>query len=185
MTRCVALFRGINVGRAKRIAMADLRGVLESLGYTRVRTLLNSGNAVFDVTNAASGAPASALLRHAQAIRAAVHVALKVDAHVVVKSAKDIAAIVAGNSFATDEPSRLLVAMTQDAKALDALRAIGRAQWSVDEAIVGPYAAYVWCPDGVLESKAGTALLKVLADTGTTRNWATVLKIHELLQAPG
>ena len=111
--------------------------------------------------------------------------ALKVDAHVVVKSAKDIAAIVAGNSFATDEPSRLLVAMTQDAKALDALRAIGRAQWSVDEAIVGPYAAYVWCPDGVLESKAGTALLKVLADTGTTRNWATVLKIHELLQAPG
>ena len=52
MARCVALFRGINVGRTKRIAMADLRGVLESLGYTRVRTLLNSGNAVFDVTNA-------------------------------------------------------------------------------------------------------------------------------------
>ena len=185
MTRCVALFRGINVGRTKRIAMADLRGVLESLGYTRVRTLLNSGNAVFDVTNAASGAPASAPLRHAQVIRAAVHVALKVDAHVVVKSAKDIAAIVAGNSFATDETSRLLVAMTQDAKALDALRERADAKWSADEAIVGPHAAYVWCPDGVLESKAAKALLTGLAETGTTRNWATVLKIHELLQAPG
>ena len=47
MPRYVALFRGINVGKAKRIAMADLRALLEKLGYTDVRTLLNSGNAVF------------------------------------------------------------------------------------------------------------------------------------------
>jgi uncharacterized protein (DUF1697 family) len=43
----VALLRGINVGKAKRVAMADLRAAIESLGYTDVRTLLNSGNAVF------------------------------------------------------------------------------------------------------------------------------------------
>ena len=47
MPRYVALFRGINVGKAKRIAMADLRALLEKLGYTDVKTLLNSGNAVF------------------------------------------------------------------------------------------------------------------------------------------
>ena len=43
----VALLRGINVGTAKRVAMADLRGVLTGLGYDDVRTLLNSGNVVF------------------------------------------------------------------------------------------------------------------------------------------
>ena len=43
----VALLRGINVGKAKRVAMADLRGLMEELGYTEVRTLLNSGNVVF------------------------------------------------------------------------------------------------------------------------------------------
>ena len=43
----VALLRGINVGTAKRIAMADLRGVMTGLGYSDVRTLLNSGNVVF------------------------------------------------------------------------------------------------------------------------------------------
>ena len=48
MTRFVALFRGINVGKAKRIAMADLRKLLESMDYTGVATLLNSGNAVFE-----------------------------------------------------------------------------------------------------------------------------------------
>ena len=45
--RYVALLRGINVGRAKRIAMGDLRAVVERLGFTEVRTLLNSGNVVF------------------------------------------------------------------------------------------------------------------------------------------
>ena len=43
----VALLRGINVGSAKRIAMADLRALVEGLGFRDVRTLLNSGNIIF------------------------------------------------------------------------------------------------------------------------------------------
>jgi hypothetical protein len=45
-TGFVALLRGVNVGRANRVTMAQLRELLESLGYSGVRTLLNSGNAV-------------------------------------------------------------------------------------------------------------------------------------------
>ena len=45
--RYVALLRGINVGRAKRVAMADLRALLAELGYRDPRSLLNSGNLVF------------------------------------------------------------------------------------------------------------------------------------------
>ena len=45
--RHVALIRGINVGHAKRVAMADLRKLFEDLGYREVRTLGNSGNVVF------------------------------------------------------------------------------------------------------------------------------------------
>ena len=48
MSGCyVALLRGINVGRAKRVAMADLRALFEQLGFGDVRTLLNSGNVGF------------------------------------------------------------------------------------------------------------------------------------------
>ena len=43
----VALLRGVNVGRAKRVPMADWRALLEELGCEGVRTILNSGNAVF------------------------------------------------------------------------------------------------------------------------------------------
>ncbi len=177
MARFVALFRGINVGKAKRIAMADLRALLESLGYSEVKTLLNSGNAVFD----APDAPAA---RHAQGIRDAVAKQLGVDALVIVKSAKDVAAIVAGNPLAAvaTDPSRLLVAVTDQAGTLAGLDAIARTGWGADEVRLGKHAAYLWCPDGILASKAGTALLKGLADRGTTRNWATIEKLHLMLQ---
>ena len=55
----VAFFRGINVGRAKRIAMADLRVLVEGLGHTGVRTVLNSGNVVFTRPASAKGDPAA------------------------------------------------------------------------------------------------------------------------------
>jgi len=53
--RRVALLRGINVGRAKRLAMADLRALVEDLGYGDVRTLLNSGNIIFTVPRTKRG----------------------------------------------------------------------------------------------------------------------------------
>jgi len=178
MPRFVALFRGINVGKAKRIAMADLRELLESLGYTQVQTLLNSGNVVFE----SSGEFAD---RHAHGIRDAVAKQLGVDALVVVKSAREIAAIVAGNKLAAvaTDPSRLLVGVTTQGAGMKELEALGRTGWGEEEVLVGKHAVYAWCPNGILKSKAGTALLKGLADSGTTRNWATIEKLNELLRA--
>jgi uncharacterized protein (DUF1697 family) len=179
MTRYVALFRGINVGKAKRVAMADLRALLARLGFTDVRTLLNSGNAVFTADTLPTR-------RLATTIRRAVHEKLGIDAHVVVKSAKEVAAIVAGNALdgiATD-PSRLLVAIAGDAKALSKVRALGKLPWGAERIHVGTNAAYLWCANGILESKAAVALLGGLKEAGTTRNWATMRKIHSLMAEP-
>ena len=176
MARYVALFRGINVGKAKRVAMADLRALLEKLGYADVVTLLNSGNAVFT----ANAEPAA---RMPPRIREAVRKKLGVDALVVVKSDKEVAGIIAGNALAkiaTDD-SKLLVAVTNDAKGLAAVKALMNATWGAEKIHVGKHAAYVWCANGILESKAAVALLKNLAVTGTTRNWGTLNKIHALL----
>lgn len=177
MTRYVALFRGINVGKAKRIAMADLRALLESLGYSRVQTLLNSGNAVFD-------GPTAIASKHAQQIQAAVLAELGVDALVIVKSAKDIAAAIDGNALtavATD-PSRLLLAFMSDARTLAALQSMADAEWGAEQVHIGKHAAYVWCANGILESKVAVALLKNLGQSGTTRNGSTVEKIYALMQ---
>ena len=178
MPRYVALFRGINVGKAKRIAMADLRALLEKLGYSRVRTLLNSGNAVFS----ADATPAAKL---AQRIRAEVAKQLGVDALVIVKAERDIAGMIAANALAriaTDD-SRLLVAMTNDTKAIAALKKFAGRKWGEERMHVGKHAAYLWCANGILESKVAEALLTELKDIGTTRNWSTLNKIHALMRA--
>jgi uncharacterized protein (DUF1697 family) len=49
MPTFVALLRGINVGKSKRIPTQALRVLLCGLGYFNVAMLLNSGNAVFRV----------------------------------------------------------------------------------------------------------------------------------------
>ena len=61
--RRVALLRGINVGRAKRISMGDLRALFAGLGYGDVRTLLNSGNIVFTVAKRNAGDQADRIER--------------------------------------------------------------------------------------------------------------------------
>jgi len=180
MPRYVALFRGINVGKAKRIAMADLRALLAKLGYTDIQTLLNSGNAVF------TGAAGSAA-QHAERIRTAVSRKLGVDALVIIKSRKDLDGIVAGNALqdlATDA-SRLLVAVTNHPRELVKVAQLAKIAWGDERLHVGKHAAYMWCANGILESKLAVALLKDLDEAGTTRNWATLNKIHALLTGPG
>lgn len=86
MTTFVALLRGVNIGKAKRVPMAEFRKLLVALGHTDVATLLDSGNAVF---RSKSGAPA----RIASDIAAAISARLKVEVPVIVKSAKEFAAI--------------------------------------------------------------------------------------------
>jgi uncharacterized protein (DUF1697 family) len=176
MSRYVALFRGINVGKAKRIAMADLRDLLGKLGYGDARTLLNSGNAVFT-------ADAQPVARIAARIRSEVAKKLGVDALVIVKSASEVASVIKGNALAkvATDGSRLLVAMAQDAEKIAVLKKIARQDWGDEQVHVGKHAAYLWCANGILESKAAVALLGALEGTGTTRNWSTLSKIHALM----
>jgi len=167
--RYVALWRGINVGKAKRLAMADLKALLTELGATNVATLLNSGNAVFDVKKKLS----------ADKIRAVVAEKLGVDAVVILKTATEWAAIAAANLIAEgDDPSRLLVAIPADATALQAAASI--VADNGERFVVTADAAYLWCGNGILESKAAVLLLKKLGEAGTTRNWATVGKLNTL-----
>jgi uncharacterized protein (DUF1697 family) len=176
MPRYVALFRGINVGTARRIAMADLRALLAKLKFTEVQTLLNSGNAVFS----ASSGPVAAL---AQGIHDAVERKLGIDVLVIVKSATDIRNVIDGNELANIavDGSRLLVVLTNHRKHLTALTVVAAKDWGDERVHVGKHAAYLWCANGILESKAGAALLKNLESIGTTRNWATLNKIHALM----
>lgn len=182
----IALLRGVNVGGAKRVPMADWRSLMVELGYTRVATILNSGNAVFHAT----GGGASAARKHAAAIAQGLATRLKVEVPVIVKSARELEAIVAGNTLAheaTAQPgfdaSRLLVTFAPDAAVLAGLAPVAALVRPPEQFVIGPHAAYLHCASGILESQAGEALLGKMGRAVTTRNWATTLKLHALANA--
>ena len=175
----VALLRGINVGRAKRVAMADLRAVVEDLGFTGARTLLNSGNVVFaaTATTLKRGDPATRIER-ALVARAGVA------ARVTVLVAAEVAAILAQNPLVREarrEPARFLVAVLRDPADRARLAALAREDWAPEAIALGPRCAYLWCPDGILDSRLVTALDRALKDGATSRNWATMEKLQALL----
>ena len=95
--------------------------------------------------------------------------------------AATLAATSSGADPMASDPSRLIVAMAQDSRAIAGLRGWATRTWGEERVHVGRHAAYLWCAHGILESSAAEALLTDLAGTGTTRNWATLSKIHALL----
>jgi uncharacterized protein (DUF1697 family) len=171
----VALLRGINVGRAKRIAMADLRALVESLGYGDVRTLLNSGNVVFTVPGTAKGDVASR-------IQKAIEAQLGVSSRVTVITAAELDTIVEENPLLeiAHDPSRLLVAVLNDKADRKRLEPLLKEDWTPDALAVGQRVAYMWCASGLLESRLADTVGRLLRDAVTTRNWATILKLHAL-----
>jgi uncharacterized protein (DUF1697 family) len=181
MKRHIALLRGINVGKAKRVPMADLRALMETLGYAGVRTLLNSGNAVFD---AKGGPPAG----HANKIRAAILAHTGVDCEVIVKTAADIAAAIAEHPLKhhADDDSRLLVMFVQEQASLDLLQPLVDGDWAPEAFAVGAHAAWLWCANGIIESRIAKAAGKALGTRGTARNWATLEKLDAMARTePG
>jgi uncharacterized protein (DUF1697 family) len=175
----VALLRGINVGRAKRVAMADLRALLDRLGYADVRTLLNSGNVVFR----AAGVTAD---KAAARIEGAIATELGVSSRVTVLTAADLAGIVADKPDfkKASDPSRLLVAVPSKAADRARLAPLQKQSWTPELLAVGSRAAYLWCPEGIVDSPLATAVGRVLGDGVTSRNWATLTKLHALTQDP-
>jgi uncharacterized protein (DUF1697 family) len=175
----VALLRGINVGRAKRVAMADLRALVEGLGYEGVRTLLNSGNVVF-------AARPSDRRDHAARIEKALDQELRVAARVTVLPAVAVAAVIRENTLLdkAKDPTRLLVTVFREDEHREKLRELARRAWSPDAITVGRHAAYVWCAHGLLESPLFLEIGKALGDGITSRNWATMTKLQALLDGP-
>ena len=129
MQTWIALLRGINVGKAKRVPMAELRGLLEGLGYTNVATLLNSGNAVFR----AQGRSAASV---AAAVEAAIAKRFGFEVPVVIRTAAELKAIVRENPLGdrAADPSRTLVAF---AGTPEALRALATSPGSTSRSTVG------------------------------------------------
>jgi uncharacterized protein (DUF1697 family) len=176
----VALLRGVNVGTAKRIAMKDLRGVVEGLGFRDVVTLLNSGNVVFT-------APAGRDATVATRIEGAILKRLGVATRVTVWTGEEVADAIRRNPFGSmaDNPSRLLLMAFNDAATPASLRRLLDMSWEPEALALGKNVAYLWCADGIANGRLWTEANRAIGAGGTARNLTTMTKLLALVDAAG
>ena len=167
MTVYVALLRAVNVGGTGKLSMADLRRIAEGLGFDSPRTYIASGNLLFrsnDSETKVQGKLEAALTTH-----------LGKSATVVVRTAAEMAVVVAANPF-KDAPGRRVLATFLSAK--PPKNAIEEARFVDGERLaLGKREIYVdYCG-----TMLGRAKLKIpAAAAGTARNMNTVAKLAEL-----
>ncbi len=184
----VALLRGLNLGGHKKVAMADLREVVTSLGHADVATYIQSGNVVFSTGQADNEALAAGLEQ-------AIAETLGVQARVVVLSREELAQVVRDNPY-SDEPNLRAVhaVFLSGQPGPEVTERVAGAQQQVarqgnrDTAQVIGRTIFLHTPDGYGRSDLAAELVKLgqrKTDrvTGTARNWATVTRLAAMCGA--
>lgn len=168
--RRVALLRGVNVGGAGKLPMAGFRDLLEGLGFGRVETLIQSGNAVFEAAGGAAALEAT--------IRDAVSGRFGFAPEVFLRTAPEMAEAAEDHPFGGAEGKAVHVVFLRGLPVLDEARFAALAQPG-DAWAVAPGRVTLFLPGGIGRSKLAERLVRMLP-AHTARNLNTVAKLAEM-----
>jgi uncharacterized protein (DUF1697 family) len=176
LTTHIALLRGINVGGHRSVGMTDLRTFLTQLGFEDVRSLLQSGNLVFQ-SRARTGAELERFLE-AEAVK---RFAIEID--FLIRTPDEWKSIIRQNPFRKEaelNPAQLVVHLLKSPPSAEQVTAL-------QEDIKGPELVhakgkqlYAFYPDGQGRSRLTNAVIERKLGRCTGRNWNTVLKLATL-----
>jgi uncharacterized protein (DUF1697 family) len=177
-TARVALLRGINVGGNGMVSMAELKKTFEKLGFTDVRTYINSGNIIFR--------PSAAHPADARRIEQALAKDFGLEIKVVLRSEKELARVVKAipNNWVNDKTMKcdvmflfdevdkrsILKQMPFNPEIEDSMYIPGAVIWRIDREKIGK---------SRILKLVGTKLYKQM----TVRNPNTVRKLYQLMKA--
>jgi uncharacterized protein (DUF1697 family) len=166
MASLIALLRAVNVGGTGKLPMSELKAMCEELGLADVRTYIASGNVVF--TSRKSEAAVKAALEKRLAAYAGKSVG------VLVRTAEEMAQVLADNPFPKLAPNRTLAVFLDHAPPADTLAS---ARGLRDEKIrLGKREIYIHYGEGMGTSK----LVVPAAKLGTARNMNTVATLAKM-----
>jgi uncharacterized protein (DUF1697 family) len=178
MNICIALLRGINVGGKNLLPMKELVAMLGDLGAQKVKTYIQSGNAVFvwkDKNTAKLSNQITAEIKKRRGF----------DPHVLLLELKDFEKVIQQNPFPAEaeaDPKALHAGFlaaapkSPDLKALESLKSDTERFRLIDRVF------YLHAPEGVGRSKLAAKSEKLLGVPMTDRNWRTVLTLWKLAQ---
>jgi uncharacterized protein (DUF1697 family) len=163
MPAYIALLRAVNVGGTGKLPMTELKFMCEAAGFTKVKTYIASGNVVFQ--SKLSEVRVKVILETALSAYAGKHV------DVLVRTAAEMAAVLAANPFPDAAGNRTVAIFLDNAPPANALElATGQKD---EEMRLGLREIYVHYGEGMADSKLKIPAVK----SGTARNMNTVAKL--------
>jgi uncharacterized protein (DUF1697 family) len=175
--RHVALLRGVNVGGARLLKMSALEEIFRSAGAVAVESVIQSGNVVFEADEHG---------KIAETVERALEAQFGFRAAVLVRGRAGWRAMIDSNPFvAAGDPLDILhVAALKDAPDPARIAALDPKTFAPDAFSVSGADAYLRLPNGVGRATLTNARLdRALGTVSTLRNWRTVLRLMERLEA--
>ena len=166
MAAFIALLRAVNVGGTGKLPMSELKAMCETLGFGNVRTYIASGNAVFTSRKSESAVK--------KALEAELESYAGKPVGVLVRSAAEMAQVLADNPFPKMAPNRTMAVFLDRAPPADTLSGL-RGQKD-EEVRLGRREIYIHYGEGMGQSK----LVVPTAKTGTARNMNTVAALAKM-----
>jgi uncharacterized protein (DUF1697 family) len=178
VTTYVGLLYSIVIDAKRRVVMSDLRSIAEGLGHRNVRTLVSSGNLVFE-SDQTSISGIETDLEHAFAAFHGKHV------DIIVKTAADWLKLVRSNPFRAEgdaAPDQVGVRVMRD-PADENLLGFSKPYQTAGErvAIVDGHVWVHYRSQASLSKLAGQMTPKRMGGVGTARNWNTVRRLGEMV----
>jgi len=174
----LALLRGINVGGKNVLPMKDLAQMFSSAGCSNVRTYIQSGNVIFETRGRAP--------KIAAAITTEIEKHFGYRVPLVLRTSEQLLKTVRGNPFLPKVADQrwLHVYFLAHPPNAAAIAALDPARSAPDAFHVIGQEIYLHVPNGMGRTKLTNAYFdSKLSTTTTARNWATVLKLSEMMEA--
>ena len=173
----IALLRGVNVGPHKRMKMEQLRASCEGLGFTGVKTYIQSGNVILQ-------APKLSPAGLSKKLGECIAKDFGFSCEVISRSREEMKAVIEDNSLAKErgiDLSKLHVLFLSEAASAAALKKVQELTLAPDRIHVSDKEIYFYFPNGV----SGSSLWKhpldrIMGVAGTMRNWKTVTTLYQM-----
>jgi uncharacterized protein (DUF1697 family) len=173
----IALFRGINVGGKNSLLMKELVALLENIGAQKVRTYIQSGNAVFQ---SAEENP----LQLAGQISAAIRKGHGFEPRVLILRLDELIQAMTDNPFpeAEAEPNSLHLGFLGNRSEASDFEKLNSLKTATERFHLTDTVFYLHAPEGIGRSKLAANAEKLLGVAMTVRNWRTVFKVREMAE---
>ena len=163
----VLLLRAVNLGPTNKVAMKDLKALLEELGHTEVKTYLNSGNATFESSKRSPK-------QLADDVEKAIRTKLGLDIRCCVRREADVRKALDG---LPDLPGYVAVTVLFDKPSAAALRAFLDTDWSPEVVRGTPEAIYIGFTNAARTKLTNAKIEKALGVSASARTPATLRKL--------